>query len=210
MSGTRPSWTATSLRSPVTSWATRMRRVRPPSTTSWTPPARRVPASGTGIAALDEGVPLTLIGEAVFARCLSAMKEERVAASKVFTKEIPAFTGDKAALSRTSARLFTPARSSPTLRATPSCVPLPRPTTGTSTTAASPSCRRGGCIIRSVFLGKIKEAYDKDPNLVNLLTIRISIRRDHQGPRSRLARSGGLCCQGWYPHARLLLRPQLL
>ena len=38
----------------------------------------------TGIAALDEGVPLTLIGEAVFARCLSAMKDERVAASKVF------------------------------------------------------------------------------------------------------------------------------
>ena len=51
----------------------------------------------TGIAALDEGVPLTLIGEAVFARCLSAMKEERVEAAKVFDRKIPAFTGDKAA-----------------------------------------------------------------------------------------------------------------
>jgi len=50
----------------------------------------------TGIAALDEGVPLTLIGEAVFARCLSAMKDERVHASKVFSRKIPEFKGDKA------------------------------------------------------------------------------------------------------------------
>ena len=49
---------------------------------------------GTGkwtvIDALDEGVPLTLIAEAVFARCLSAMKEERVAAAKVFPRQAPA------------------------------------------------------------------------------------------------------------------------
>ena len=51
----------------------------------------------TAISALDEGVPLTLIGEAVFARCLSAMKAERVTAAKVFPKEAPAFDGDKAA-----------------------------------------------------------------------------------------------------------------
>ncbi|MBR1989327.1 MAG: decarboxylating NADP(+)-dependent phosphogluconate dehydrogenase, partial [Firmicutes bacterium] len=51
----------------------------------------------TAISALDEGVPLTLIGEAVFARCLSAMKSQRVTASKVFPKEVPAFEGDKAA-----------------------------------------------------------------------------------------------------------------
>ena len=50
----------------------------------------------TGIAALDEGVPLTLIGEAVFARCLSAMKSERVEASRDYARTIPAFTGDKA------------------------------------------------------------------------------------------------------------------
>ncbi|NIP25325.1 MAG: hypothetical protein GWN67_13295, partial [Phycisphaerae bacterium] len=41
------------------------------------------------------GQPLTLIGEAVFARCLSALKEERVAASKVLTGPKPDFTGDK-------------------------------------------------------------------------------------------------------------------
>ncbi|MCQ2424473.1 MAG: decarboxylating NADP(+)-dependent phosphogluconate dehydrogenase, partial [Clostridia bacterium] len=50
----------------------------------------------TGIAALDEGVPLTLIGEAVFARCLSAMKNDRVEAAKAYARKIPAFTGDKA------------------------------------------------------------------------------------------------------------------
>jgi 6-phosphogluconate dehydrogenase len=54
----------------------------------------------TGIAALDEGIPLTLIGEAVFARCLSAMKEERVAASKVLSGPTPKFEGDKKSLYR--------------------------------------------------------------------------------------------------------------
>jgi 6-phosphogluconate dehydrogenase len=56
---------------------------------------------GTGkwtcIAALDEGVPLTLIGESVFSRCLSAMKEERVTASRAFGKQKTAFKGDKKA-----------------------------------------------------------------------------------------------------------------
>ncbi|MBQ4001212.1 MAG: decarboxylating NADP(+)-dependent phosphogluconate dehydrogenase, partial [Lachnospiraceae bacterium] len=51
----------------------------------------------TAISALDEGVPLTLIGEAVFARCLSAMKGERVVAAEVFPHTIPAFEGDKEA-----------------------------------------------------------------------------------------------------------------
>jgi len=51
----------------------------------------------TGIAALEEGVPLTLIGEAVFARCLSAMKEERTEASRAYDRQIPAFTGDRQA-----------------------------------------------------------------------------------------------------------------
>ena len=52
----------------------------------------------TGISALDLGQPLTLIGEAVFARCLSALKEQRVAASKVLSGPEAKFTGDKKAL----------------------------------------------------------------------------------------------------------------
>ena len=51
----------------------------------------------TGIASMDEGVPLTLIGEAVYSRCLSAMKEERVTASKMFAHAKPLFEGDKKA-----------------------------------------------------------------------------------------------------------------
>jgi 6-phosphogluconate dehydrogenase len=62
----------------------------------------------TGIEALELGVPLTLIGEAVFSRCLSAIKEERVAASQVLSGPTPTFAG----------RRSTPPRSSPTPRAT--------------------------------------------------------------------------------------------
>ncbi len=123
----------------------------------------------TGIAALDEGVPLTLIGEAVFARCLSAMKEERVAASKVFTKEIPAFTGDKAAFIENIRKALYASK----------IISYAQGYTLMRTAAKTYNWNlnyggialmwRGGCIIRSVFLGKIKEAYDKDPNLVNLL-----------------------------------------
>ena len=123
----------------------------------------------TGIAALDEGVPLTLIGEAVFARCLSAMKEERVAASKVFPKEIPAFTGDKAAFIESIRKTLYASK----------IISYAQGYTLMRTAAKTYNWNlnyggialmwRGGCIIRSVFLGKIKEAYDKDPNLVNLL-----------------------------------------
>lgn len=123
----------------------------------------------TGIAALDEGVPLTLIGEAVFARCLSAMKEERVAASKVFTKEIPAFTGDKAAFIENIRKALYASK----------IISYAQGYTLMRTAAKTYNWNlnyggialmwRGGCIIRSVFLGKIKEAYDKDPGLVNLL-----------------------------------------
>ncbi|MBQ9552256.1 MAG: decarboxylating NADP(+)-dependent phosphogluconate dehydrogenase, partial [Clostridia bacterium] len=51
----------------------------------------------TSITALDEGIPLTLISEAVFARCLSAQKDERMTAARLYAREIPAFTGDRAA-----------------------------------------------------------------------------------------------------------------
>ena len=123
----------------------------------------------TGITALDEGVPLTLIGEAVFARCLSAMKEERVAAAKVFPKEIPAFTGGKAAFIENIRKALYASK----------IISYAQGYTLMRTAAKTYNWNlnyggialmwRGGCIIRSVFLGKIKEAYDKNPELVNLL-----------------------------------------
>ena len=123
----------------------------------------------TGIAALDEGVPLTLIGEAVFARCLSAMKEERVAASRKFPHAIPAFEGDKAAFIECirkalyASKIISYAQGYTLMRTAAR-------TYGWNLNYGGIALMwRGGCIIRSVFLGKIKEAYDKNPALENLL-----------------------------------------
>ena len=123
----------------------------------------------TGIAALDEGVPLTLIGEAVFSRCLSAMKEERVAAAKAFNRPKPTFTGDKAEFVENlrqalfASKIVSYAQGYTLMRAAAK-------TYGWNLNYGGIALMwRGGCIIRSVFLGKIKEAYDRDPNLANLL-----------------------------------------
>ena len=123
----------------------------------------------TAIAALDEGVPLTLIGEAVFARCLSAMKEERVAASKVLKGPKPAFTGDKAAFLNSirealyASKIVSYAQGYVLMRQAAKDYGWNLNNGGIAL------MWRGGCIIRSVFLGKIKEAFDKNPELTNLL-----------------------------------------
>ena len=123
----------------------------------------------TGIAALDEGVPLTLIGEAVFARCLSAMKEERVAASKVLAGPTPAFNGDKAAFINDlkdalfAAKIVSYAQGYTLMRSAAKTYNWNLNYGGIAL------MWRGGCIIRSVFLGKIKEAFDANPELPNLL-----------------------------------------
>ena len=123
----------------------------------------------TGIAALDEGVPLTMIGEAVFARCLSAMKEERVVAAKAYGREIPKFEGDRAELldairqALYAAKIVSYAQGYTLMRTAAQHY-------GWNLNYGGIALMwRGGCIIRSVFLGKIKEAYDKDPALSNLL-----------------------------------------
>jgi 6-phosphogluconate dehydrogenase len=123
----------------------------------------------TGIAALDEGVPLTLIGESVFARCLSAIKEERVAASKVLSGPKPKFEGDKKAFIEDirkalfASKIVSYAQGYTLMRAAAK-------TYGWNLNYGGIALMwRGGCIIRSVFLGKIKEAFDKNPNLTNLL-----------------------------------------
>jgi 6-phosphogluconate dehydrogenase len=123
----------------------------------------------TGIAALDEGVPLTLIGEAVFARCLSAIKAERVAASKVLSGPKPkAPRGKKAFLEDIKNALYASkivsyAQGYTLMRAAAK-------TYGWNLNYGGIALMwRGGCIIRSVFLGKIKAAFDQNPNLTNLL-----------------------------------------
>ncbi len=123
----------------------------------------------TGIAALDEGIPLTLIGEAVFSRCLSAIKEERVAAAKVLGGPVPVFAGDKAQFIEDiknalyAAKVISYAQGYSLMRAAAK-------TYGWNLNYGGIALMwRGGCIIRSVFLGKIKEAFDHNPAITNLL-----------------------------------------
>ncbi len=126
----------------------------------------------TGIAALDEGVPLTLIGEAVFARCLSSMKEERVRASGVLggEKKTAGFTDEEKQAFINDleqalylAKLISYAQGYTLMR-------VAAKTYGWNLNYGGIALMwRGGCIIRSVFLGKIKAAFDKNPALENLL-----------------------------------------
>ncbi len=123
----------------------------------------------TAVSALDLGQPLTLIGEAVFARCLSALKEERVAASKVLSGPDAKFDGDRAALiadlkqALYASKIVSYAQGYQLMREAAKEYGWKLNNGGIAL------MWRGGCIIRSVFLGKIKEAFGSDPDLVNLL-----------------------------------------
>ena len=123
----------------------------------------------TSISALDEGIPLTLISEAVFARCLSAQKDERVKAAAAYDRKIPEFTGDRAEFIECirkalyASKIVSYAQGYALMRAAAK-------TYGWNLNYGGIALMwRGGCIIRSVFLGKIKEAYDKNGELDNLL-----------------------------------------
>ena len=128
---------------------------------------------GTGkwtvIEALQEGIPLTLIGEAVFARALSAAKEERVAASKQLRYEGGGFAGERAPLvddlrrALYASKIISYAQGYQLLRAAAQTYKW------TLSYGGIALVWRGGCIIRSAFLGDIQKAFDREPGLVNLL-----------------------------------------
>ena len=124
----------------------------------------------TAVSALDQGVPLTLIGESVFARCLSAQKEERVAASGILQGPRPAkFAGDRTAFLEDlrkalfAAKVVSYAQGYALMRA------AAKEYGWNLNYGGIALMWRGGCIIRSVFLGRIKEAFDKDPDIANIL-----------------------------------------
>ncbi len=123
----------------------------------------------TASAALDVGQPLTLIGEAVFARFLSALKDERVAASKELEGPAATFEGDRAALiadlrqALYASKIVSYAQGYQLMRA------AAEQHNWNLNYGGIALMWRGGCIIRSVFLGDIKVAFDKNPDLVNLL-----------------------------------------
>jgi 6-phosphogluconate dehydrogenase len=128
---------------------------------------------GTGkwtvTAALDEGTPLTLIGEAVFARCLSALKAERGAAAAALGGDTQRIAGDRAQYiddlrqALFASKIVSYAQGYQLLRAAAQSHRWNLNFGGIALTW------RGGCIIRSAFLGEIKNAFDRDPALVNLL-----------------------------------------
>ncbi|EGG21466.1 6-phosphogluconate dehydrogenase [Cavenderia fasciculata] len=128
----------------------------------------------TAINALDLGMPVTLIGEAVFSRCLSSLKDERVAASKVLpgpksTACATAFKGDKKEVIEWIRQALFASK----------LVSYAQGFTMMKAAAKEYKWRlnygniallwRGGCIIRSTFLGRIKDAFERNPNLDNLL-----------------------------------------
>ena len=123
----------------------------------------------TAIAALDEGVPLTLIGEAVFSRCLSAMKEERVAASKAFLKVKPQLHCDKKKTIEQIRQALLAAKIVSYAQGYMLMGMAAKQYGWNLNYGGIALMWRGGCIIRSAFLEKIKEAYDENPQLTNLI-----------------------------------------
>ncbi len=123
----------------------------------------------TGIVSLDLGIPLTLIGEAVYARSLSAQKKERVEASKILSGPQIKFDGDKKQfledlrLALYASKLVSYAQGYVLMKHAAQEFKWNLNYGGIAL------MWRGGCIIRSVFLGKIKEAFDNNSELTNLL-----------------------------------------
>lgn len=123
----------------------------------------------TAINALDLGMPLTLIGEAVFSRCLSSMKNDRIEASKVLSGPNSVLTVDKASFidaieqALYASKIISYAQGFLLMRQ------AAKEYGWNLNFGGIALMWRGGCIIRSAFLGKIKEAYDRDSHLGSLL-----------------------------------------
>ena len=123
----------------------------------------------TSVSSLDLGIPVTLIGEAVYARCLSAMKDDRVAASRILSGPKSKFDGDKNAFiedirqALLASKIVSYAQGFMLLRE------AAREFKWDLNYGSIAMMWRAGCIIRSVFLGKIKAAFQKNPSLTNLL-----------------------------------------
>jgi 6-phosphogluconate dehydrogenase len=123
----------------------------------------------TGISALDMGVPLTMVVEAVFGRALSSLKDERIRASKVLSGPKTLINGDKKAViddleqAVYASKIMSYTQGYMLFRA------AAKEYGWNLNYGGIALMWRGGCIIRSAFLGKIKEAYDINPALENLL-----------------------------------------
>ncbi|CAG0923213.1 unnamed protein product [Notodromas monacha] len=125
----------------------------------------------TAISSLELGTPVTLIGESVFARCLSSLKDDRQLASKILEGPTQEFTGNRdefvehirKASALYASKIVSYAQGFMLLRE------AAKEYNWNLNYGGIALMWRGGCIIRSVFLGNIKTAFDKDPTLTNLL-----------------------------------------
>lgn len=120
-------------------------------------------------AALDLGIPLTLIGESVFSRCLSAQKDLRVKASKEISGTKPNFKGDKQQFVDDLEQAIYASKIISYAQGYDLMMQAAKEYHWNLNYGGIALMWRGGCIIRSVFLGDIKKAFDQNPNLENLL-----------------------------------------
>ncbi len=149
---------------------------------------------GTGkwtvISSQDLGIPITLIAEAVYSRCISALKEERVAAAKKLKGPKPVIKTDQKKFIEDirhalyASKIVSYAQGYMLMRA------AAQDQKWNLNYGGIALMWRGGCIIRSAFLGKIKEAYDKNPKLTNLLLdpfFKKAIKESQRGWRNVVA-----------------------
>jgi len=149
---------------------------------------------GTGkwtvINSAELGIPITLMAEAVYARCVSSMKEERVKAAKKLKGPRPTISGDRAKFvaqireALYCSKIISYAQGYMLMRAAAAEYKWNLNNGGIAL------MWRGGCIIRSAFLGKIKDAFDKNPKLTNLLLddyFRGEIKKAQKGWRAVVA-----------------------
>src|SRR3989440_1176536 len=123
----------------------------------------------TGISSLELGVPVTLIGEAVYARCLSAMKDERVVASKILGGPKQSTDEDRGTFIEEVRRALYCSKMISYAQGYMLLREAAKDQGWNLNFGGIALMWRGGCIIRSRFLGKIKQAYDTNPRLTNLL-----------------------------------------
>lgn len=124
----------------------------------------------TAINALDFGIPVTLIAESVFARCLSAIKNDRIEASKSLKgPENTKYEGDKAAFIEDIRQALYASKIVSYAQGFMLMKEAAKEFKWTLNYGSIAMMWRGGCIIRSRFLGNIREAFEKDPNLTSLL-----------------------------------------
>jgi 6-phosphogluconate dehydrogenase len=144
----------------------------------------------TGVSALDLGIPLTLIGESVFARCLSAQKDLRVKASKFLTGPEKHFRGDRNQFISDLKDALLGAKIISYAQGYDLMGEAAKEYKWTLNNGGIALMWRGGCIIRSAFLGKIKEAFDKNPKLEHLLLdeyFKVTIEKAQTGWRRVVA-----------------------